>query len=61
MIPLYFERKLLKNKKFEHVMTLAKNYVPFCDLWFYNEIEAYHKKFKPDGQETSVSEYDSDE
>lgn len=58
---LYSGRRPLKKNKFDHVMTLAKNYVPSCDQWFYQDIERYHKSFQPDDRATSVSEYSSDE
>lgn len=58
---LFSGRRLLKKNKFEHVMTLAKNYVPPCDLWFYNEIEEYHKSYEAPDKDTSNSEYSSDE
>lgn len=58
---LYSERIKLKKNKFDHVMTLAKNYVPQCDQWFYEEIRNYHQSFSPDDKETSASEYGDDE
>lgn len=58
---LFSGRRLLKKNKFEHVMTLAKNYVPRCDVWFYNEIEEYHKSYAAPDKDTSMSEYSSDE
>lgn len=58
---LYSERRKLKKNKLEHVMTLARNYVPQCDQWFYNEIEEYHKTFLPENTETSMSEFSEDE
>lgn len=58
---LYTERRKLKKNKFEHVMTLAKNYVPQCDQWFYENIEQYHKNFLPDDNQTSMSEFSDDE
>ncbi|KAK4882471.1 hypothetical protein RN001_005790 [Aquatica leii] len=58
---LYEARRLLKKTKCDHVMILAKNYVPKCDLWYYNEIEEYHKSYQLQDHETSVSEFSSDE
>lgn len=58
---LYNERRKLKKNKFEHVMSLAKSYVPECDQWFYRDIEQYHLTFLPDDNETSMSEFSDDE
>lgn len=58
---LYNAPRLLKKKKFEHVMELAKHYVPAVDMWFYERIAEYHKTFENDNKATSCSEYESDE
>lgn len=58
---LYTERRKLKKNKYEHVMTLAKNYVPQCDQWFYKDIEEYHKTFLPDNTQSSMSEFSDNE
>lgn len=42
-------------------MALAKSYVPLCDIWFYNNIEEYHKRYAASDEDTSMSEYSSDE
>lgn len=42
-------------------MTLATNYVPQCDQWFYEHIKEYHTVHKEPDVETSVSEFSSDE
>ncbi|KAL1489107.1 hypothetical protein ABEB36_014051 [Hypothenemus hampei] len=57
----YTERRKLKKNKFQHIMSLAKNYVPECDKWFYKDIEQYHKSFLPDEEETFSSEFISPE
>lgn len=58
---LYPGRRKLKPKKFQHVMSLAKDYVPQCDIWFYQEIENVHQSFQEENHVTSVSEFSSDE
>lgn len=58
---LYTERRKLKKNKFDHVMSLAKNYVPQCDQWFYEDIEQYHKTFLPDNNQSSASEFSDNE
>lgn len=58
---LYVERRKLKQKKFEHVMALATNYVPVADQWFYEEIKAYHLEFLHPETITSCSEFEEDD
>lgn len=58
---LYHGPRLLKKKKLDHVMVLAKNYVPAADMWYYDRIADYHKHFEREDKPTSCSEYDSDE
>lgn len=58
---LYSGLRILKKQKFDHVMTLATNYVPQCDQWFYNRIKEYHIVHKEPDAETSVSEFSSNE
>lgn len=57
---LYLSPRILKKNKFDHVMTLATNYVPQCDQWFYNHIKEYHTVHKEPNADTSVSEFSSD-
>ncbi|CAH1106062.1 unnamed protein product [Psylliodes chrysocephalus] len=58
---MYSERRKLKKNKFDHVMTLAKNYVLQCGQWFYEEIRGYHQSFSSDDKETSASEFNDDD
>lgn len=58
---MYVERSKLKKNKFDHVMSLAENYVPQCDQWFYEEIRNYHQSFSPDNKDTFASEFSDDE
>lgn len=53
---MYSEREKLKENKFDHVMSLAKNYVPLRDQWFY-EILNYHRSFTAGDEETTASEF----
>ena len=57
---LYTEKRLLKKKKFEHVMNLGRNYVPKVDMWFYGDIERYHRAFEMEEHQSSVSEHSDD-
>lgn len=57
---LYSERRKLKKLKYEHIMSLAKSYVPLNDIWFYEEIENYHKGYASPENETSCSEFEDD-
>lgn len=58
---LYRQRRKLKQKKFDHVMSLAKAYVSPNDFWFYQDIERFHQSFQEADNVTSVSEFSSDE
>lgn len=55
--PVYWKRlysgpRLLTKNKTDHIITLAKNYVPQCHQWFYNHITEYRSIYK----DTSMTE-----
>lgn len=50
-----------KQNKYEHVMTLTRNYIPQCDEWIYKDIEQYPKTFLADNQQISMSEHSDNE
>lgn len=58
---LYGEKRKLKQKKFEHVMALATNYVPANDQWFYDDIKKYHLDFVNPEAATSCSEFEDND
>lgn len=57
---LYIKRRKLKKQKFEHVMSLATNYVPASDNWFYEKIKNFHQDFLQPEERTSCSEFEDD-
>lgn len=52
------KKRILKPHTFKHVMDLARAYVPQCDMWFYNNIEAAQHQSKTGvAENAAVSDY----